>query len=113
MDIELSLCWMLRDDQMRPIAGNELLRSSLGSGLVAAAAAPHSIERSIRLNFVHHKAAARAADANRDVVASLDPYAVSVVAPDEVRKVTRGLNGEFRFVLGAARIFARRVGFTR
>src|SRR5437763_4014853 len=88
-----------------------LLRSSLRSRLVASAAAPHSIERSIRLNFVHHKSAARAADANRDVVAALDPHAITVVAPDEVIKITGGLNGDFHFVLTAVRILSSAVVF--
>jgi len=83
-----------------------LFRSLLGSCFVAAVAAPNTIECSVRLNFVSHKPAARAANSDRDVVALLDSHAVTVIAPDKVIEIAGGLDCDLYFISRAGGILA-------
>ena len=83
-----------------------LLSSFLSSRLIAAVAAPNTIERAVRLNFVGYKAAARAANSDRDVLALLDSHAVSVIAPDKVIEIAGGLDCDLYFISRAGGILA-------
>src|SRR5262245_16296330 len=89
-----------------------LLRRLLGSRLITAAAAPNSIERTVGSCFVHYKSTTRAADAHRDVVASLDSNAVRIVTPNKVIEVAGGFDCQLHSVLLAVGVPASAVIFT-
>src|SRR5947208_7470925 len=88
-----------------------LFRRLLSSCLITSAAAPDSIQRSIRLHLIGDESTARAADADCDVVAALDAHAVSVVTPNKAIEISSRLNCQARLVLFTVRIFSRRVVF--
>lgn len=73
-----------------------LFRRRLSSCLITSAAAPDSIQRFIRLQLIGDESTARAADADRDVVAALDAHAVCVVAPNKAIEIAGRLNGQVR-----------------
>ena len=88
-----------------------LFRRGLCPCLITAAAAPDSIKRSVGLDLIDNESTARAADAHRDVVAALDAHAVGVVAPNKVKEIAGGLNGEMRLVLFAVWVLSRCIVF--
>src|SRR5215831_11958843 len=76
-----------------------LLDGLLGAGLISSAGAPDAVQTAIALHLIHHKAAARASDADGDVVVALDADALAVIAPHEAVEIACGLDGDLHSVL--------------